>query len=98
MATRTKAKAARSAPRKSAPEEAPAPPPPPEENPPPEAEAAPPVRRGRPCAICLKGHLRWREWVHRLARHCRTRAPELIDRALIELAEREGFRPRCPER
>jgi hypothetical protein len=48
--------------------------------------------------LTLKGSEEWREWVHRLAGHMRTKAPDLIDRALVEIAERNGFKERAPKR
>lgn len=45
-----------------------------------------------PNVISMRGTLEWRGWLRELAEHCRATPSGLIDRALAELARREGFK------
>jgi hypothetical protein len=44
-----------------------------------------------PGALAIRGNAGWSRWIRGLSFRCRCRPPELIDRALTELARREGF-------
>jgi hypothetical protein len=44
-----------------------------------------------PNIISMRGSPEWRAWLTRLAEKCRATPSALIDRALAELARREGF-------
>jgi hypothetical protein len=44
-----------------------------------------------PNIISMRGSREWRAWLDRLAEACRATPSALIDRALAELARREGF-------
>jgi hypothetical protein len=44
-----------------------------------------------PNIISMRGSRAWRAWLNRLAEKCRATPSALIDRALAELARREGF-------
>ena len=41
--------------------------------------------------VSMRGTPEWRQWLNRLAEHCRNTPSATIDRALAELARREGF-------
>jgi hypothetical protein len=47
--------------------------------------------RPLPNIISMRGSPEWRAWLTRLAEKCRATPSALIDRALAELARREGF-------
>jgi hypothetical protein len=62
-------------------------------------------RTGRPKSpdpkrtiMTIRGNEDWRDWVHRLAEHMRLKSTDLIDRALVELAQRNGFEEPPPKR
>jgi hypothetical protein len=65
----------------------------------PEPEAVGRAKFGRPSkaggpapsVIGMRGTPQWRAWLGRLAEHCRATPSATIDRALAELARREGF-------
>lgn len=44
-----------------------------------------------PNVVSMRGTPQWKAWLDRLALHCRATPSALIDRALAELARREGF-------
>lgn len=44
-----------------------------------------------PNVVSMRGTPEWREWLGRLSEKCRATPSGLIDRALAELAKREGF-------
>ena len=44
-----------------------------------------------PNVISMRGTPQWRAWLGKLAERCRATPSALIDRALTELARREGF-------
>jgi predicted transcriptional regulator len=44
-----------------------------------------------PNVVSMRGQPEWREWLGRLAEKCRATPSGVIDRALAELAKREGF-------
>ena len=41
--------------------------------------------------MSIRGKPEWRDWLMKFAQHCRTDAVGAIDRALAEMAMREGF-------
>ena len=41
--------------------------------------------------LSVRGSRAWREWVSQLAAHKRLRVSDLIDRALVDYAEKSGF-------
>ena len=49
-------------------------------------------------AVTLRGSEEWKSWVEGLADHCRTDVAKVIDRALIDLARKEGYKPDAPRR
>jgi hypothetical protein len=49
-------------------------------------------------AVTLRGSEEWKEWVERLADHCRSDVAKTIDRALVLLAKSEGFTEEPPAR
>ena len=51
-----------------------------------------------PKTIGVRATQEWSEWVEGLARHYRTNVAGVIDRALAEWAESEGYPDRPPER
>lgn len=66
---------------------------------------APKNKGGRPktpdpkkTIMTIRGSDDWRDWVHRLAEHMRLKSSDLIDRALVELADKHGFKERPPQR
>jgi hypothetical protein len=48
--------------------------------------------------IAVRGNPDWRDWIHRLATHMQLKSTDLIDRALIEIAQRNDFREQAPKR
>jgi hypothetical protein len=52
----------------------------------------------RAVAVTLKGSEKWKEWLEGLATHCRSDVAKVIDRALVELAKREGYDAPAPLR
>lgn len=44
-----------------------------------------------PNVVSMRGRPEWREWLGGLAEKCRATPSGLIDRALAELAKREGY-------
>jgi hypothetical protein len=52
----------------------------------------------RPTALTVKGNLEWRDWVERVAEHCRTDIAKLVDAAIVEYAEKRGFAEKPPRR
>lgn len=64
-----------------------------------------PKQVGRPKCIhpkqtvlAVRGNPEWRDWVHRLADHMRLKSTDLIDRALVEMAQRNDFQEPAPRR
>ena len=57
-------------------------------------------RTSIPRSNCLsvRGSRDWRAWVSRLADHNRLRVSDLIDRALVDCAEKSGFDQAAPLR
>ena len=51
-----------------------------------------------PIAMTIRGSLEWREWVERLAKHCRTDIAKLVDASLILYSKEHGFTEPPPER
>jgi hypothetical protein len=49
-------------------------------------------------AVAIKGSPEWKEWVERLANHCRCDVSALVDQALTEHARRNGFGEIPPRR
>ena len=49
-------------------------------------------------AVTLRGSPEWKAWVEALARHTRLDVSKMIDRALIDFANKEGFDREAPER
>jgi len=49
-------------------------------------------------AVAIKGSPEWKEWVERLADHCRCDVSALVDQALTEHARRNGFAEVPPRR
>jgi predicted transcriptional regulator len=62
----------------------------------------PPPRPGKEkaatIAVTLRGSPEWKTWLEKLARHSRLDVAKVIDRALIDFAEKEGFDEEAPER
>jgi hypothetical protein len=59
----------------------------------------PQSRADRPAiAVTLRGGPDWKGWVEGLANHCRMDVAKVIDRALIDYARKEGFKPEAPQR
>ncbi|SIN83684.1 hypothetical protein SAMN05444166_1193 [Singulisphaera sp. GP187] len=52
----------------------------------------------RQTVIAIRGNPAWRAWIHRLAGHMRLKSTDLIDRALVELAQRNDFPEPAPKR
>lgn len=48
--------------------------------------------------IAVRGTKEWRDWVNELADSRRLKATDLIDQALIEYADRHGFKKPAPKR
>ncbi|HWE39568.1 MAG TPA: hypothetical protein VG406_23670 [Isosphaeraceae bacterium] len=48
--------------------------------------------------LSIRGTDDWRDWIHALADHCRLKSGDLIDQALIEMAQRRGFDVPPPKR
>lgn len=53
---------------------------------------------GRRQILSIRGTPAWRDWIDRLAHHCRLDRAKLIDIALYEKAKRSGFEEPPPER
>ena len=49
-------------------------------------------------AVTLRGSPQWKAWVEALAKHARLDVAKVIDRALVDLAIKEGFDQEAPER
>jgi hypothetical protein len=49
-------------------------------------------------AVRLACSPEWKDWVERLADHCRLDVAKVIDRALIDYARKEGFDEEAPSR
>jgi hypothetical protein len=62
----------------------------------PRGKAAPP--KASTIAVTLRGSPEWKAWVEALARHARLDVAKVIDRALIDFAEKEGFDQEAPQR
>jgi hypothetical protein len=56
-------------------------------------KAQPPVK-----TIGIRSTPEWAEWLERLARHYRTTVAGVIDRALTEWTEAEGYEEKPPQR
>jgi hypothetical protein len=52
----------------------------------------------RAVAVTLKGSPAWKAWLEGLAAHCRSDVAKTIDKALVSLAEREGYEAKAPLR
>jgi hypothetical protein len=48
--------------------------------------------------LSIRGTAEWRDWLNRLADHCRLKSADVIDRALIVYAKQEGFTEPPPKR
>jgi hypothetical protein len=48
--------------------------------------------------LSIRGSVPWRDWLARLADHCRLKTADVIDRALITYARQEGFTEPAPRR
>jgi hypothetical protein len=59
----------------------------------------PKAKAARPAiAVTLRGSAEWKEWVEGLADYCRLDVAKLIDRALIDIARKEGYKAEAPSR
>ncbi|MGZ5996115.1 MAG: hypothetical protein ACXWN0_10580 [Isosphaeraceae bacterium] len=61
-----------------------------------QAKAAP--AKASTIAVTLRGSAEWKAWLEALARHTRLDVAKVIDRALIDLAKKEGFTEEAPAR
>ena len=57
-----------------------------------------PKRKADYAIVNMKVSDKYRAWLDRLAKHCRTDVAKLIDRGLILVAKAEGFNEEAPER
>lgn len=57
-----------------------------------------PKKKADFATINVKASWEWKGWVDALAKHCRTDVAKLIDRALIDLAKKEGYDKEAPQR
>lgn len=58
----------------------------------------PPNAPLREPALVVKGTKEWKAWIEDLATHLRMTKADMADRALIELAERTGYKVKPPIR
>jgi hypothetical protein len=59
----------------------------------------PKPRGERPAiAVTLRGSPEWKAWVEGLAEYCRLDVAKLIDRALVDMARKEGYNVDAPSR
>ncbi len=52
----------------------------------------------RPTVLTVKGTPEWKEWLAKLAKHCRMKTAVVVDLALIDFAKKQGFDEPPPER
>ncbi len=65
----------------------------------PKGAGRPPSPEGpKPNVLSIRGSTEWRDWLNRLSEHCRLKAADVIDRALIVYAQKEGFDEPAPRR
>ena len=57
-----------------------------------------PKRKTSFAMVNMKVSDKYRAWLDRLAKHCRTDVSKLMDRGLILVAKAEGFDEEVPER
>jgi hypothetical protein len=55
-------------------------------------------REPRPVILALRGSREWKEWIDRLARHCRLTTATVVDQALVRYAKEVGFEESAPPR
>ena len=48
--------------------------------------------------LSIRGSTEWRDWLNDLSEHCRSKAADVIDRALVLYAKQEGFTKPAPKR
>lgn len=48
--------------------------------------------------VTVRASEQWKAWVDGLANHCRTDLSKLIDRALVDMARKEGYEREVPDR
>jgi hypothetical protein len=58
----------------------------------------PQVHKSKVVTVNIKASEEWKDWLDRLAIHCRTDVAKLIDRGLILVAKAEGFNEEVPRR
>jgi hypothetical protein len=54
--------------------------------------------KDEPKGVVVRGSQEWRDWVTGLADFRRLKVTDLIDQALVEYAERHGYKPSAPKR
>ena len=64
----------------------------------PRPRGRPKVDNPRRSIVSIRGSVEWRDWLVELADSRRLKATDLIDLALVEFAERHGFKKPAPKR
>jgi RecA-family ATPase len=52
----------------------------------------------RKSAVSIKARPEWKEWLERVAKHCRDPVAQVIDKAVAEYAKANGFEDPPPPR
>ena len=59
----------------------------------------PPMAEGvKHNVLSIRGTTEWRDWLNRLADHCRLKTADVIDHAIIAYAKQQGFKEQPPKR
>jgi hypothetical protein len=51
-----------------------------------------------PKGITIRGSAEWRQWITELAEFRRSKITDMVDQAIVEYAERHGFKKTAPKR
>jgi hypothetical protein len=57
-----------------------------------------PESERQPVVLTMRGKPEWKTWLKQLSKHCRLKVAVCVEQALMEYAERRGFKEPSPER
>jgi hypothetical protein len=64
----------------------------------PPVQASEPETQRQAVVLTMRGNPEWKTWLKDLSKHCHLKVSVCVDQALMEYAERRGFKEAPPER